>query len=678
MSRDLRPLFEPRSVAIVGVSADPGKWGYWFARDAARGAHRRSVHLIGRSGGELHGLPVLPSLAGLPEAPELVVLSVPAAGLEAAVDESLAAGAKAIVAIAAGVGHERERAIVARVRAAGAVLLGPNCLGVFDAAGELDLASNPLPSGPVGLVSQSGNIALETGLLLADVGLGFSRLASIGNQADLDVTDVLRDLAAHDGTKAIGVYCEDFRDGRAFAEAARTAGKPVVLLTVGQTEASTRAARSHTGALTSSLDAVDAACRAAGVHRVETPRRLVETLQALLAAERPCGRRVAVVGDGGGYGAVACDLLGAHDLELPVLSDDVQDALRSSLPPTAATANPVDLAGAGEQDAFSFSRTTRTLLESGDVDAVLFTAYFGGYSSLSDELRDRELAVAGELARAAHETGVPLVVHTMYWDAPPARALRDAGIAVYRAIESAVDAVAALVDDVQPPSAVATLPDAAPPVAGVAYAEARASLAAAGVPFGAARPASARDGAVAAAAELGYPVVLKALGTLHKSDAGGVVVGIAGPEELRAAVADLRRRLDPPGYSVERMAPVGDGVELIVGAGRDPRFGPVAAVGLGGIYTEIFGDVAVGLAPLDVAEAERMLFSLRGAALLAGARGRPACDVRAAAEAAVALSRVAAAYPRIAEIEVNPLLVTAEGAVALDARVIEIDAEDAG
>ena len=247
-------------------------------------------------------------------------LSVPAAGLEAAVDESLAAGAKAIVAIAAGVGEEREQAIVARVRAAGAVLLGPNCLGVFDAAGELDLASNPLPSGPIGFVSQSGNIALETGLLLADVGLGFSRLASIGNQADLDATDVLRDLAAHDGTKAIGVYCEDFRDGRAFAEAARTAGKPVVLLTVGQTAASTRAARSHTGALTSSLDAVDAACRAAGVHRVETPRRLVETLQALLAAERPRGRRVAVVGDGGGYGAVACDLLGAHDLELPVLS----------------------------------------------------------------------------------------------------------------------------------------------------------------------------------------------------------------------------------------------------------------------------------------------------------------------------------------------------------------------
>jgi acyl-CoA synthetase (NDP forming) len=665
MSRDLRPLFEPRSLAIVGVSADPGKWGYWFARDAARGAHRRSVHLVGRSGGELHGLPVLQSLAELPEPPELVVLSVPAAGLDEAVDASLAAGAKAIVAIAAGVGEERERSIVERVRAAGAVLLGPNCLGVFDAAGELDLASNPLPSGPIGFVSQSGNIALETGLLLADVGLGFSRLASIGNQADLDVTDVLRDLAAHDGTKAIGVYCEDFRDGRAFAEAARTAGKPVVLLTVGRTEASTRAAHSHTGALTSSLDAVDAACRAAGVHRVETPRRLVDTLQALLAAERPRGRRVAVVGDGGGYGAVASDLLGAHDLELPVLAEEVQDTLRASLPPTAATANPVDLAGAGEQDAFSFARTTRILLESGDVDVVLFTAYFGGYSSLSDELRERELTVAAQLASAAHDSGVPLVVHTMYWDAPPARALREAGIAVYRAIESAVDAVAALVADVRPSRPTAVAPPAEEPVPGAGYAEARAALAAAGVRFGSSSIVS-RDEVLDAAEKLGYPVVLKALGAVHKSDAGGVVLGLGDAFELARAMEHLKAE----SYAVEAFEDTAAGVELLVGARWDPRFGAVVVVGAGGVHAELFRDTASALAPVDVDGAEELVWRLRCAPLLAGSRGRPVMDVRAAAEAIAALSRFAAAHPELAELEVNPLLVRRVGAVGLDARFV--------
>jgi acyl-CoA synthetase (NDP forming) len=182
--RDLTSLFEPETLAIVGVSADPAKWGYWFARDAALGKHRRRVYLVGRNGGHLHGLPVHRSLGELPEAPELVILSVPANRLEEAVDESLAAGARALVAIAAGFaelgeeGAARERALVERVRAAGAALVGPNCLGIFDGAAELQLASVPLPPGPVGCVSQSGNVLLEIGLLLEDSGLGFSRAVS--------------------------------------------------------------------------------------------------------------------------------------------------------------------------------------------------------------------------------------------------------------------------------------------------------------------------------------------------------------------------------------------------------------------------------------------------------------------------------------------------------------------
>jgi acyl-CoA synthetase (NDP forming) len=389
-------------------------------------------------------------------------------------------------------------------------------------------------------------------------------------------------------------------------------------------------------------------------------------VQALLAAERPRGRRVAVIGDGGGYGAVACDLLGARGLALPVLSDAVQDALRSSLPPTAATANPVDLAGAGEQDAFSFSRTTRTLLESGAADTVLFTAYFGGYSSLSDELRERELAVAADLAAAAHETEVPLVVHTMYWDAPPARALREAGIAVYRAIESAVDAVASLVRDARPSTPVPGLPAAAEAVTETGYAAARATLAAAGVPFGAARAASSRDEVVAAAAELGYPVVLKALGALHKSDGGGVVVGVADEGALIAAVD----RLAAVWYSVERHEDTSAGFELLVGARWDQRFGAVVVVGAGGVHAELFRDTASALAPVDLDGAEALMRRLACAPLLAGARGRAPLDVSAAAETIAALSQFAAAHPELAELEVNPLLVRTHGAVALDARFV--------
>jgi acyl-CoA synthetase (NDP forming) len=677
VTRDLTPLFEPETLAIVGVSADPAKWGYWFARDAAAGAHRRRVFLVGRNGGELHGLTVHRSLAELPEPPELVVLSVPADGLEQAVDDSLAAGARALVAIAAGFaelgedGAARERALVERVRAAGAVLVGPNCLGLVDAAAELQLASTPLPAGPVGFVSQSGNVLLETGLLLEDFGLGFSRAVSIGNQADVGATELVAALGEHERTRVIGVYCEDFRDGRAFVEAARTAGKPVVLLTAGRSEAGRRAALSHTGALTSGREAVEAACRAGGIHLVDTPRALVDAAQALLSPHRPRGGRVAVIGDGGGYGAIASDLLGAHGIELPVLAEATQAALREVLPPTASTANPVDLAGAGEQDVFSFVRSTRALLEADDVDAVLFTAYFGGYSTLAEELGEPEMAAAAQLAEAAAESGKPLVVHTMYARAMPAQSLRAAGVPVYRVIESAVDAVAALVADADPvPPPLPPLPEPAPPLADTSYPAARAALAEAGVPFGEARTVAGREEALAAASELGYPVVLKALGVLHKSDAGGVVLGLRNEQELGVALDDVTARLAPEAFSVETAEDVGAGFELLAGARRDPRFGPLVVVGAGGIHAETLQNVAVALAPVDEATAEELIRSLAAAPLLTGARGRRALDLSAAASAVAALSRFAAAHPEVAEVEVNPLLVGREGAVGLDARIV--------
>ena len=487
----------------------------------------------------------------------------------------------------------------------------------------------------------------------------------------MDATELVAALGEHGATRVIGVYCEDFLDGRAFVEAARTAGKAVVLLTVGRTEAGRRAARSHTGALTSDRDAVEAACRAAGIHLVDTPRGLADVVQALLASHRPRGRRIAVIGDGGGYGALACDHLNGRGVELPVLSERTQAELRAVLPPTAPTANPVDLAGAGERDVMSFARSTRALLESADVDAVLFTAYFGGYSTLSDEMREREVAVAELLADAGAQTGKPLVVHTMYSSSPAADALRAAGVPVYRVIESAVDGVAALVADAMSKAApLHPLPDTVAPMTDASYEAARVALAEGGIPFGAARTVHGRDEALAAAIEVGYPVVLKALGRLHKSDSGGVVLGLRDEQELAAALDDLAARLGPESFSIEAAVDVSAGFELLVGARRDPRFGPLVVVGAGGIHAEVLRDTAVALAPVDEAQAEELVRSLASAPLLTGARGRPSLDVTAAARGVAALSRFVAAHAEIAEVEVNPLLVRAEGAVGLDARIV--------
>jgi len=681
VTRDLSALFDPRSVAVLGASAVPGKWGFWLARGAIKGEGRRSVYLVNRKGGEIFGRQAYAALDELPEPPEFVVITVPAAGLEEAVEAALAAGAKAIVAISAGLGEmgpegvARERAIAERVRAAGAVTVGPNCLGVYDAQAEFELASEELEPGSVGLISQSGNLALEIGLLGAEFGLGFSRFVSLGNQADVEAWELVESYAAHEPTRLIAVYLEDFRDGRAFARACASAGKPVVLLAGGATEASARAARSHTGALASDLAAIEAACVAAGIELVRSPKEVVDLAQALLSGRRPRGRRIALAADGGGHTVVASDLVAAEGLELPVLSETTRARLAEALPATATLTNPVDFAGGGEQDISSFAKVARALLESGEVDTALLTGYFGGYSQYSEEFDRQEVETAKGMARAAEETARPLLVHTMYWRGAAAETLRASGVPVFREVEAAVWAAGRLARTTPAAlRAVPELPEPAPPVDGTLdYFEARALLAEAGIPFAEARQAAGVQEALAAAAELAYPVVLKAVGRLHKSDSGGVAVGVAGPRELAEALTRMESALAPPWYSVERLAPVSEGVELIVGAKRDPRFGSVLLVGAGGLYAEVVGDVAVALAPAAVEAAEALLRSLRIAPLLDGARGREPVDVRAAARAAALLSRFAAEHPEIAEVEVNPLLVTPEGALGLDARIVLVD-----
>jgi acyl-CoA synthetase (NDP forming) len=700
MTRDLAALFEPDSVAIVGASDDPIKWGNWLARGALRGERRRAVYLVNRRGGEVMGRPAYRSLADLPAPPELAVLAVPPVALEQAVDDAIAAGVRALVVITAGeadgdAGGARDLALAARAREAGVVLLGPNCLGVFDAGAELELVSNDLPHGPIGLISQSGNLALEIGMIAADAGLGFSRFVSVGNQADVQVAELIGNLAGHPGTELIAIYVEDFRDGRAFAsaaEAATRAGKPVVLMAIEHTEATARVVASHTGALASDSAAIDAACRAAGIERVRAPQELIDVADGLLRAGPMRGRRVGVLADGGGHAGIATSLLQRAGLELPRLGDALVAELRAVLPPTAAVSNPIDLAGGGEQDIRTFDRTARALLRSGEVDAVLMTGYFGGYSEYAETLGRGEASAAEALADASHVSGRPLVVQTMHPQTPASGTLRRHGVPVYRAIERAVDVCARLAErGERGPDGVPTLPPAAEPVAGDAagsppagahvdrrtegawpgggYALARSLLAAAGVRFAGARTVSGAEEAVAAAEALGYPVVLKALGLLHKSDAGGVALGLRDQDALRAAVADMERRLAPPAFTVEQMAPVADGVELLIGARWDARFGPIALFGLGGLFTEILRDVAVALAPVDEDRALALLDSLRAAPLLHGARGRPPLDARAAAGALSALSRVAAEHPEIAAIEVNPLLVLPSGALGLDARL---------
>lgn len=687
----LRALFDPRAVAVVGASNDESKYGNWIGRQALRTRGRRPVYLVNRRGEPVLGERAYYSIAEVPEPVDLVVIAVPAAAFEQAVTDALAAGAQAIVAITAGFaelgaeGERRQAAAVARVRAAGAVLVGPNCLGVMDSTSGLFLTSDPVPEGPVGLISQSGNVALELGQFLRQHGLGFSRFASLGNQADLTATDLIRNYTAHDGTQVIAVYCEDFVDGRQFCAAAAdaaAAGKPVVLLPAGWSAAAARGAASHTGALTSSTAVIDAACQAAGADRVASPREMAGLLAMLhsygmRSFSGSASGRVAVIADGGGQAAVASDIAEAQGLSVPRLDPALSQELSGVLPPSAGVANPVDLAGAGLRDMTAFAHVLRLLLAGPEIDALLLSGSFGGYGSYSDALRADEMAAARTMADLIRSHRKPVAVHTMFPGSAAAGQLRTAGVPVFGAVDDAARAIGLLAQH-----AARTRPHAMPLPApaetgkrswgatGAGYWEARQLLGGAGLTFPAAQLAADADEAVRAARELGYPVVVKALGLTHKSDAGGVALGLGAATQVRSAVTEMRSRLDPPGFIVETMARTADGVELIAGVRDDPRFGPVAMVGLGGIFAEVMADVAFALAPVNAVGALGMLRRLRGAPVLTGLRGRPPADLPAAARAIAALTTVAAAHPEIGECEINPLLVTPSGCLALDARLI--------
>ena len=691
LSRSPSPdvLFDPRTVTVVGASDDPAKWGNILARRALLSAGRRPVALVNRRGVDVLGHRTHTTLeqarehlARRGERVDLVLLCVPATELVRTVAAAVDAGARSLVAITAGLselgaaGARVEQEAVRLARAAGVVLVGPNCLGVVDTSTDLQLSHDLLPPGAVTVLSQSGNLVLDLAELLAVRGLGVARFVSLGNQADLTVVDLMASSVDHPATRAVAVYVEDLADGRAFilaARALRTAGKPVVMVAPGRSAAAVRSAVSHTGSLTTPSRVVDAACVAAGVHRVDNPTQMADLLQGLLPGRRMLSRRVAVLTDGGGHGAVAGDALAAAGLETPVLEEGTRTALRERLRPGSSVTNPVDLAGAGERDPMTYARSLQTLLAAEEVGGVLLTGYFGTYSMHAESGQaDLELAAARAVADVVGSQGKPLVVQTIHPAGPTGMLLREAGVPVHRDVDRASAVLAALVEPAPTAADDLSLPLPAAPVQDLSYAGARRLFADAGVPFTAA--CTVRDAAGLEAAfdapGMSFPLVLKALGRSHKSEGGGVVLGLPDRDRARAAYAGLREALAPPAVSVEPMVDTSTGVEVVVGCVRDARFGPVTMVGLGGVLTEVLADTVVAIAPTSAATARRLLLSLRGAAVLRGARGRPPVDLDALAEVVSRVSQVAAAHPELVELELNPVLATASGAVALDARVV--------
>ena len=506
MRRDLQPLFDPRSVAILGASNDPAKWGNWLARGAMRGSHRRPVYLVNRNGGEVLGERAYASVGDLPEAPELVVIAVPAAAFEQAVDDALAAGARALIGITAGLGEsggdagDRERALVERVRAAGAMMLGPNCLGVFDASSDLGLASNEFPAGSIGLISQSGNLALELGMLARRVWArlltvclerqpgrprsGRARLVLRGARTQPPDRHLCRGLPGRPRLR--GGCCVDGQAGdpdHGRAQRGQCAGGDVPYGGSGQPAGHGRGGMP-----------------CGRVHLVSTPSEMIDLAQALLQPHRLAGPRVAVFGDGGGHGAIACDVAAAAGLDLPQLSDRLSATL-AALAVDGSDPKPGRSRRWRRAGLHELRPRCPHAARVGRGGRVLMTGYFGGYSQYSEDFAEHETEVGREIARAVAESGRPLVAQSMYHQAPPNLALREGGVPVYATIEAAVAALAALrvTSTVRPPP---PLPPPAPAPIDNSYFGSRDLLAAAGVPFVAARRVTDEQEALEAAEEV--------------------------------------------------------------------------------------------------------------------------------------------------------------------------------
>jgi acetyltransferase len=679
----LSAVFEPRRVALVGASDQPGRTGelFWSNLSSFPG----EVVPVTRLAPMVAGHKAYPTLMAVPGDVDLAVVVVPAPAVPTVMRDAAAKGVPAVVVISGGFaesgpeGLRLQDELVAVSRAGGVRVVGPNCFGVQNCDLPLNAslaAGTPRGGGGISLVTQSGAYGMAIHSLGVDEHVRFAKVYAAGNKADISDAELLGYLGNDPASRTLCFFLESLPDGRAFFEkACAITHKPVIVAKTGRSAAGVRAARSHTAGLAGSERVWRAAFEQAGVILTRSGLEMMDVARALDAQPPPGGPRVAVITNSGGTGVELADLLADEGLEVPELSATLQDELRAVLPTYASPGNPVDITPVWSRFAELYPMLVERLARSGEVDAVVPVL-------LQRSAADERVAVGVRDAVArlrADRVSVPVYV---CWVAPRtsranADLLQEAGVPCFewpertaRALGHAARYGAARVR-VRPPLAARTRPAGLPPISpGWLDADAAAGiLADAGIPTVAGRTCVTVDEAETAAEDLGYPIVGKVLHSslMHKSDAGGVRVGLLDRGAVRDAAAELFSLVRGARVLIQRQA---IGAEVIVGGVRDPQFGPAVLVGLGGVFVEAIDDVVLGLAPLRHEDARGLLRGLRGYGVLAGARGVQPVDLDALSAVICAVGDLLAAVPEIAELDLNPVLATASGCVAVDWRIL--------
>ena len=672
----LEPLFRPSALAVVGASSRRGSIGGELFRNVIDGDFAGSAYPVNRGGDPVAGVHGFRGVGEIPEKVELAVICVPGGGVLEAAEEALTAGVRALIVISAGFaetgaeGAERQERLLALARAHGARLVGPNCLGVSSSAVSLNATFAPraFPDGKIGFSSQSGALGLAVLERASARGLGLTSFVSIGNKADVSSNDLLEWWEDDEATEIVMLYLESFGNPRAFARIARRLArrKPILAMKGGTTRAGSRAASSHTAALAGSEAAIDALFRQAGVIRTATLDELVDVAALLYAQPVPRGRRVAVLTNAGGLGILAADACESLGLELPAPSEETRAALASLLPEEASSANPIDMLGGA--NAQSFATVLPLVLADPGVDAVivLFVPTVG-----VDE--DEVGAAISEAAATAN--GKPVLCAFLSARGAPATLRSAAPVPAFDYPEAAARALSRAVERgewLRRPAG--TVPEldvdraAAREVVNGAdgwldAAATRTLLAAYGIPVVPERVVDSVDEALAAARELGFPVVLKtALAGAHKTESGGVALNLADEAEVRAAA----ERIGAP-LLVQPM--ILGGAELLAGAVQDPVFGPLVAFGPGGVLAELIGQAQFRLAPLTDLDARELVRGGKAGRLVGGFRGAAPADEAALVDLVLRLSLLADEVPEVAELDLNPVLALPDRCVAVDARI---------
>jgi acetate---CoA ligase (ADP-forming) len=675
----LEPLFRPHAVAVMGASARPGSIGGELFRNILRGEYEGVAYPVNRLGESVGGVRAYRSVAEIEEPVDLAVICLPGTAVLGAAEEALAAGVPALCVISAGfaeVGAEgaaRQEQLLELVRSHGARMLGPNCLGIAVSEVRLNatFGPKPLPLGDVAFSSQSGALGLALLERASDRRIGLASFVSIGNKADVSSNDLLEFWQDDVNTELVLLYLESFGNPRKFARVARRVArtKPILAMKAGRTASGARAASSHTAALAGSEAAVDALFHQAGVIRLDSLEDLLDVTSLLSSQPIPSGSRVAVVTNAGGLGILCADACEAAGLTLPALAEETRKELRAVVPPEASLANPVDLLGSAVGS--TYEAAIPPLLRDPAIDALI-VLFVPPVVAGADEIADAiARALDGEVV-----ADKPVLACVISAGGTPER-LQTAPVAAFDYPESAARALGHAAERAEwlrrPQGRVPELDGIDGSTAARVVAEAgegwleprelRELFEAYGVPLVQERHCVSVEAVVGAAEELGYPVVVKtASAGVHKTERGAVAIDLRDEDAVREAATRI-------GLPLLVQPFLQGGVELLVGAVQDPVFGPLVALGPGGTFAELIGDAAFRLAPLTDVDAKEVVLGGKAGTLIRGFRGRAPADAQAVIDLVLRISKLVEDLPWIAELDLNPVIASSHGCVAVDARV---------